>query len=198
MINSLIPTCGYLAPESNTLYPEMNPDYDNTQPRYVTMLSMPSDVITQVLSDASQSTETASFYLSKCSEYNRSDTMGLVISYEELENQKRYKKLYKSFMTHKGEKVSDLQKKTFEMLASSLSVYNFSDSFVEYSEISNMIDFSLLFDNGLELTIGKYFDVDEKDVVAYSISYNDELVISNLIKLPRLKTKFNEVLAEIA
>ena len=95
MINSLIPTCGYLAPESNTLYPEMNPDYDNTQPRYVTMLSMPSDVITQVLSDASQSTETASFYLSKCSEYNRSDTMGLVISHEELENQKRYKKLYK-------------------------------------------------------------------------------------------------------
>ena len=198
MINPLIPTCGYLIPESNTLYPEVNPDFDNTQPRYVTMSSMPSDVITQVLSDAGQRTETASFFLSKCPEYNRSDTKGLVISQEELANQKRYKKLYKSFMTHKGGKVSFSQKRAFEILASSLSVFNFSDSFVEYSEISNMIDFSLLFDNGLELTVGKYFDIDEKDVVAYSISYNDELVISNMIRLPRLKTKFNEVLAEIA
>lgn len=198
MINPLIPACGYFVPESNSLYPEVNPDYDNTLPRYVTMSSMPSDVITQVLSDASQSTETASFFLSKWSEYNRSDANGLVISQEELANQKRYKKLYKSFMTHKGEKVSNMQKKAFEMLASALSVFDFSDSFVEYSEISNMIDFSLLFDNGLELTVGKYFDVDEKDVVAYSISYNDELVISNMIRLPSLKTKFKEVLAEIA
>ena len=198
MINPLIPTCGYIVPDSNTLYPEINPDYDNTQPRYVTMSSMPSDVITQVLSESSQRTETNSFFLSKWSEYNKSDANGLVISQEELANQKRYKKLYKSFMTHKGEKVSNMQKKAFEMLASALSVFDFSDSFVEYSEISNLIDFSLLFDNGLELTVGKYFDVDEKDVVAYSISYNDELVISNMIRLPRLKTKFNEVLAEIA
>ena len=132
MINPFIPTCGYLVPESNTLYPEVNPDFDNTQPRYVTMSSMPSDVITQVLTDAGQSTETVSFF-SKYSEYNKSDTKGLVISQEELASQKRYKKLYKSFMMHKGDKVLDSQKKAFEMLASTLSVFNFSDSFVEYS-----------------------------------------------------------------
>lgn len=198
MINPLIPACGYIVPESNSLYPEINPDYDNLLPRFRTVSSMPSDIITQVLTDTNQRTETASFSQYAKSDYNRTDTQALVITQEELASQKRYKKLYKSFLMHKGDKISKLQKKAFEMLANNLSIYDFSDSFVEYSEISNMIDFSLLFDNGLELTVGKYFDVEEKDVVAYSISYNDELVISNMIKLPRLKAKFNEVLAEIA
>lgn len=198
MINPLVPACGYIVPESNSLYPEFNPDYDNILPRFRTMSSMPSDIITQVLTDANQTTETASFSLYKRADYNRTDTKALAISQEELACQKRYKKLYQSFLLHKGDKLSKMQKKAFEMLANTLSIYDFSDSFVEYSEISNMIDFSLLFDNGLELTVGKYFDVEERDVVAYSISYNDELVISNMIKLPRLKAKFNEVLAEIA
>lgn len=198
MINPLVPACGYIVPESNSLYPEFNPDYDNILPRFRTMSSMPSDMITQVLTDANQSTETASFSFYKRADYNRTDTKALAISQEELTCQKRYKKLYQSFLLHKGDKLPKMQKKAFEMLANTLSIYDFSDSFVEYSEISNMIDFSLLFDNGLELTVGKYFDVEERDVVAYSISYNDELVISNMIKLPRLKAKFNEVLAEIA
>ena len=60
-----------------------------------------------------------------------------------------------------------------------------------------MMDFSLLFQNGLELTVGKYFEEEERDVVAYSISYKNELVISNMIKLNTLKKKFDEMLVEI-
>ena len=85
----------------------------------------------------------------------------------------------------------------FELIAKSLSGFDFSDSFVEYSVLSNMMDFSLLFQNGLELTVGKYFEEEERDVVAYSISYKNELVISNMIKLNTLKKKFDEMLVEI-
>lgn len=196
MIESL--SLGYKVPKSNTFSQEVDPNYDNTQPRYVVVSSMPSEMIMQPVTDSSSSLRLM-FPVTQSKEqtaYGKADAMMTVISQEELASQKRYKTLLKSFKQHKGDKIDKMRRMSFEQLAGTLSAYNFSDSFVEYSEHADMIDFSLLFDNGLELTVGKYFEVEEKDVVAYSVSYKDELVISNMIKLPTLKAKFSEVLAE--
>lgn len=196
MIESL--ALGYKVPKSDTFSQEMDPNYDNTLPRYVVVSSMPSEMIAQPVTDSGSSLRLV-FPVGNSHEqtaYGKADAMMTVISQEELACQKRYKRLLKSFNQHKGDRIDKMRRMSFEKMAGMLSSFNFSDSFVEYSEKGDMIDFSLLFENGLELTVGKYFEVDEKDVVAYSVSYNDELVISNMIKLPTLKTKFSELLAE--
>lgn len=196
MIESL--SLGYKVPKSNTFSQEVDPNYDNTQPRYVVVSSMPSEMIAQPMTNSGSSLGLL-FPMAQCQEqmvYGKADAKMTVITQEELASQKRYKTLLKSFEQHKGARIDKIRRLSFEQLAGTLSTYNFSDSFVEYSENADMIDFSLLFDNGLELTVGKYFEVEEKDVVAYSVSYKDELVISNMIKLPTLKAKFSEVLAE--
>lgn len=189
---------GYKVPNSNSTSIEVDPNYDNTQPRYVVVSSMPSESIVQPVADSGSSLRIL-FPMAQSqgqSDYSRTDDMMVTITPEELASQKRYKALLKSFTQHKGDRIDKYRKRAFELLANTLSVYDFSDSFVEYSENADMIDFSLLFKNGLELTVGKYFEVEEKDVVAYSVSYKDDLVISNMIKLPTLKAKFSEVLAE--
>lgn len=196
MIESL--SLGYKVPKSNTFLQEVDLNYDNTQPRYVVVSSMPSELIAQPVAD-SDSSQSLMFPIAQCLEqtaYGKADAIMTVITQEELASQKRYKTLLNSFEQHKGDRIDKMRRMSFEKLAGTLSSYDFCDSFVEYSEKADMIDFSLLFENGLELTVGKYFQVEEKDVVAYSVSYNDELVISNMIKLPTLKAKFSEVLAE--
>ena len=194
-----LPAGGNIAgTEAKTNQPDIDISYDNTEPRYVYMTEMPSEKIVRAIPETAQ-TETSYYSMAfqKTGEYGYANAAIQNISQEELLGQKRYKKFLSSFQQHKGNLLPQKSRSSFELIAKSLSILDFKDCFVEYSEYSDMIDFSLLFENGLELTIGKYFTIKERDVVAYSVSYKEELVISNMIKLGTLNAKFNEILSEI-
>lgn len=81
----------------------------------------------------------------------------------------QYRNLIMSLMSHKGGKMSSDFLHSFEDLAKHLARLPFRESLARYSVVNDFVNINMVFDNGVELEVTQFPDVDD---VAFSIHYN--------------------------
>lgn len=88
-----------------------------------------------------------------------------------------YEAFTQSFLIHKGDRLPNSGMKEFEKIAEVLCTLPIKESLVQYSSIDKMIDFLIVLNDGIKLSIGKFMDEeDTEDLVEFSI-YNKKRII---------------------
>ena len=84
--------------------------------------------------------------------------------------------------------------KDFEWMANILSSLPLKDSLVQYSQFDNMIDFLIVLNDGIKLSVGKFTDEDAVDeVVEFSLYDKRVLLLSGEMKLEELVKKIKQI-----
>lgn len=105
-----------------------------------------------------------------------------------------YDKFRASFLKHGGLSLPQECKNEFEWMANMLSALPLRESLVQYSKIDNMIDFLLVLNDGMKLSIGKFTDEDDdKETVDFSLYNKRKLLLSGEIKLDDLVKKIKHI-----
>lgn len=108
----------------------------------------------------------------------------------------RIDKICKSFDDNGGQKAGIVASKVFANIAVELADLPFSDVLAQYSPSNDEIVFNLVFNNRIEVSVGKYLDdLDDNDVM-FSLSIDTEPYIINSRDLYQLKNVLLEVLAK--
>lgn len=81
----------------------------------------------------------------------------------------QYRNLIMSLMSHKGGKMSPDFLHSFEDLAKHFARLPFRESLARYSVVNDFVNINMVFDNGVELEVTQFPDVDD---VAFSIHHN--------------------------
>lgn len=105
-----------------------------------------------------------------------------------------YNNFIASFLQHDGSSLPQEYKKDFEWMADALSALPLIDSLVQYSEVDNMIDFLLVLNDGMRLSVGKFTDEDDvKGMVEFSLYNKRKMLLSGEIKLDDLVKKIKHI-----
>ncbi len=105
-----------------------------------------------------------------------------------------YENFISSFEQHDGLSMPKEFMKDFEWMANTLSSLPLKDSLVQYSQFDNMIDFLIVLNDGMKLSIGKFTDEDSVDeVVEFSLYNKRTLLLSGEMKLEDLVKKIKQI-----
>ncbi len=124
----------------------------------------------------------------------RSKGLGDSVNPEFVQMGVNYDNFTTSFLQHDGLSLPQEYKKDFEWMANTLSALPLRDSLVQYSEVDNMIDFLLVLNDGMRLSVGKFTDEDDaKEMVEFSLYNKRKLLLSGEIKLDDLVRKIKQI-----
>jgi hypothetical protein len=105
-----------------------------------------------------------------------------------------YENFISSFEQHDGFSMPKEFVKDFEWMANILSSLPLKDSLVQYSQFDNMIDFLIVLNDGIKLSVGKFTDEDAVDeVVEFSLYDKRVLLLSGEMKLEELVKKIKQI-----
>ena len=98
-----------------------------------------------------------------------------------------YANFIESFALHDGDLMPLKASKEFERMAELLSALPIRESLVQYSCEDSMIDFLLVLNDGMRLSIGKFTDEDDiEEIVEFSVYNKRELLLSGETSIEQL------------
>ena len=126
---------------------------------------------------------------------NKSECFSHVISQLEINTIRHRRMLEESFLESLSEKTCDKECFTsvFEQLGNRIQKLDFKGCFVDVSQVRNRINFNLVFDGGLFISIAKTIDSIDSDEVMFSISRNKKKIIISQMNVDDLMEKISEV-----
>lgn len=105
-----------------------------------------------------------------------------------------YNQFITSFYQHGGDIMPIDSSKEFERMAELLSELPIRESLVQYSTADNMIDFLLVLNDGIRLSIGKFTDEDDiEEIVEFSVYNKRELMLSGETSIEQLVKKIRRI-----
>lgn len=105
-----------------------------------------------------------------------------------------YAHFLESFAQHDGKLMPVEASKEFEYIAELLSELPVRESLVQYSCADSMIDFLLVLNDGIRLSVGKFTDEDDIDeIVEFSVYDNRKLILSGETTIEQLVKKLRRI-----
>lgn len=105
-----------------------------------------------------------------------------------------YANFKESFARHDGDLVPIEASKVFERMAELLSELPVRESLVQYSCVDSMIDFLLVLNDGMRLSVGKFTDEsDTEEIVEFSVYNKRELLLSGETSIEQLVKKIRRI-----
>lgn len=105
-----------------------------------------------------------------------------------------YDRFITSFYQHGGDRMPFAATKEFERIAELLSELPIRESLVQYSTADNMIDFLLVLNDGIRLSIGKFTDEEDiEEIVEFSVYNKRELMLSGETTIEQLVKKIRRI-----
>lgn len=105
-----------------------------------------------------------------------------------------YANFIESFALHDGDLMPLKAAKEFERMAELLSELPVHESLVQYSCADNMIDFLLVLNDGMRLSIGKFTDEDDTaEIVEFSVYNKRKLLLSGETTIEQLVKKIRRI-----
>lgn len=105
-----------------------------------------------------------------------------------------YKKFLTSFKLHGGDAMPPGYQKDFEQIANVLSALPMKETLVQYSQFDNMIDFLIVLQDGMRLSVGKFTDEAYDDNEVDFTLYDKKIVLlSGEIKPELLVKKIRQI-----
>lgn len=105
-----------------------------------------------------------------------------------------YANFIESFARHNGDLMPVEAFKEFERMAELLSELPIRESLVQYSCADSMIDFLLVLNDGMRLSVGKFTDEDEiEGIVEFSLYNSRELLLSGETTIEHLVKKIRRI-----
>lgn len=117
-----------------------------------------------------------------------------IINPEYIKRGEIYDHFLVSFSQHGGDQMPVASSREFDRMAELLSELPIRESLVQYSTADNMIDFLLVLNDGIRLSIGKFTDEDDiEEIVEFSVYNKRELMLSGETSVEQLVKKIRRI-----
>lgn len=106
----------------------------------------------------------------------------------------RYLSMFSSFLDHCKE--PDKAMGVFNRLANILMNIPYQDVYVDYGHRDHKVDFQILLKSGIHLSVVKPISTEDDNLLAYTISYKQELVDAGCMDIDEFGVKIREFVKE--